>query len=88
MASDHVLIYWSCFFPVDAIEKEIAELKDMMEKESDPEKLRGKVDAVQKAAMKIGEAVYRGGGSSQTGSSGTDSADNTKEAEYEEKPKP
>jgi len=76
------------------VEKEIAALKTAMESETDPSKLKSKVDALQQTAMKIGEAVYKGAGSS-SGSSGSGSGeagqggakkdDNTVDAEYEEK---
>jgi len=68
---------------IEFIEKEVKELKDMLENEKDPEVIKTKIDAVQKASMKIGEAVYRNSGSSSSSSS----TDSTKEAEFEEKPK-
>jgi len=72
---------------IEFIEKEVKELKDMLENEKDPEVIKTKIDTVQKASMKIGEAVYRNSGSSSSSSSTSESTDNTKEAEFEEKPK-
>eukprot|EP00462_Mataza_sp_D1_P002186 CAMPEP_0175100310 /NCGR_PEP_ID=MMETSP0086_2-20121207/7020_1 /TAXON_ID=136419 /ORGANISM="Unknown Unknown, Strain D1" /LENGTH=610 /DNA_ID=CAMNT_0016374415 /DNA_START=181 /DNA_END=2013 /DNA_ORIENTATION=- len=55
---------------------------------NDPDILKEKTDALQQAAMKIGEAVYRQGGSSSSGSEGEQKQDdNTHDAEYEEKKK-
>jgi len=66
------------------VEKEIAALRSALESESDPDKLKAKVDDLQKAAMKIGEAVYKGASSS----SSSDSKDEkTVDAEFEEKSK-
>ena len=78
------------------VEKEITALKNAMESEEDPAKLKAKVDALQQTAMKIGEAVYKGASSSGSSSgSGSESSsqdgkkkdDNTVDAEYEEKKK-
>jgi len=49
----------------------------------DAEDLKSKVDALQKAQMKIGEAVYKAGGSESDQKSNTDGK--TTDAEYEEK---
>ena len=66
------------------VEKEIASLRAALESETDPEKLKAKVDELQKAAMKIGEAVYKGASSS---SSSDSKDDKTVDAEFEEKNK-
>ena len=78
------------------VEKEIAALRSALESEQDPEQLKQKVDALQQAAMKIGEAVYKGGqsggggassSSSDSTSGGAKGDEKTVDAEYEEKKK-
>jgi molecular chaperone DnaK len=79
------------------VEKEIAGLKSAMETEMETEKLKAKVDVLQQAAMKIGEAVYKGaangggggGRVSREDASGEDQKNDEKmkDAEYEEKTK-
>ena len=82
-----------------AVEKEIAAVRAAIDSEQDPEKLKAKVDALQQAAMKIGEAVYKGAGASggsggaggagaSAGSEGSKKDEKTVDAEYEEKKKP
>ena len=82
---------------VKSVEAEIKALRDAVETESSPEKLKAKVDSLQQAAMKIGEAVYKqssssgaagaGGGDSGAGGASSSSGDKGKtvDAEYEEK---
>ena len=74
------------------VEKEIQSLRSAIETETDPEKLKAKVDSLQQAAMKIGEAVYKGGSSGGSGGSSGGAAggeekkdEKTVDAEYEEK---
>jgi molecular chaperone DnaK len=76
------------------VQDQIKVVQDALESEKDPEALKAKVDQLQQTAMKIGEAVYKSGGSSSSGSAGpsgssgsSSSGDKTQEAEYEEKPK-
>ena len=78
------------------VEREIAAVRQAIENEKDPERLKSRVDALQQAAMKIGEAVYKGGSGGSAGGSGGSSGgdkpageekkdDKTVDAEYEEK---
>jgi molecular chaperone DnaK len=82
----------------EAVEKAIADVKEVMESESvTPEDLKERVDALQQAAMKIGEAVYKtGSGDGGDGGEGEGSQDasesdskdgETVDAEYEEQEK-
>jgi molecular chaperone DnaK len=45
----------------DAVQKQINDTRTAMEKETDATALKASVDALQAAAMKIGEAVYKSG---------------------------
>jgi len=62
---------------VKLIQDEIKKLRDLAERETDPAKLRAACDSLQKASLKIGEAVYKTSGSqsssSQSSSSGSGS---------------
>merc|ERR1712070_556896 len=72
----------------DAINGAISDLKSAMETEEDPDALKEKLDALQQAAMKIGEAVYKNSGSA-AGDAGADANKDgeTVDADYEEKKK-
>jgi len=65
---------------VTGVETAIKDLEEALNQE-DVENLKAKIDALQTARMKIGEAIYA------KGSSEGASSDNTQDAEYEEKPK-
>jgi len=71
------------------VEKAIADAKEVMDSE-DIEKLKGAVQALSQAAMKIGEAVYagqQGGASEASGDDGAQSGsgdENVVDADYEE----
>jgi len=65
----------------DLVNNAIKEVKEAMESETDPETLKEKVDALQQAAMKIGESVYKNKGSE----SEEKKDDNTVDADFEEK---
>lgn len=67
----------------DEVEKAIKDTKNALESESDPAKLKSAVDALQAAAMKIGEAIYKtGGASSSSEEPKKEGEDKTKDAEY------
>jgi len=75
---------------VTAVETAITECEEAL-KGTDAEALKAKADALEQAAMKIGEAVYKGSGgstSSSQGSSGGKEEDKTNDAEYETKEPP
>jgi molecular chaperone DnaK len=76
---------------VTAVENAIKEAEQALSSK-DPEELKAKADALEQAAMKIGEAVYKGAGgsssSSSSQSSGNKSDDNTNDAEYESRETP
>lgn len=57
-----------------------------MAEDGDVEGVKSKIDALQQASMKIGEAVYKKG---DTGAASEEAPkeEDAKEAEYEEKPK-
>jgi molecular chaperone DnaK len=74
---------------VTSVETAIKECEEAL-KGADAEELKAKADALEQAAMKIGEAVYKNSGSSSSssqtsGSGATD--DKTSDAEYESKDK-
>jgi molecular chaperone DnaK (HSP70) len=66
----------------DEVSKAINDTKKIIEAETDPVKLKAAVDALQTAAMKIGEAVYKSAGSQQGGEAKQENGDKTKDAEY------
>lgn len=67
---------------VSVVEGAINECREALNIDNDVDNLKSKIDALQSAAMKIGEAVYKNAGDSSS------TKDDTKEAEYEEeKPK-
>ena len=71
---------------ITAIETAIKECEEAL-KSSDSEELKAKADALEQAAMKIGESVYRnsGGSSSDSSHNHKEDTDKTKDAEYETK---
>jgi len=66
----------------DQVLKQINDTKAIVEKEQDPTALKTSVDALQAAAMKIGEAVYKSGasGASQEG----EKKEDVKDADFKE----
>jgi molecular chaperone DnaK len=71
---------------IKAVETAVKDVEDALANESSD--LKDKVDALQQASMKIGEAVYKSGGDQGSSDSSTDSKDDsTHDAEYEEKKK-
>jgi molecular chaperone DnaK len=78
---------------VSLIEGEMKIVREALENDQDPESLKAKCDSLQKASMKIGEAVYKsqgaGGGAQPPpgGDAGQGQDPNTVDAEYEEKKK-
>jgi molecular chaperone DnaK len=73
---------------VTSVETAIKECEEAL-RSTDIEELKRKADALEQAAMKIGEAVYKNSGSSssQTSSSSKED-DKTSDAEYESKETP
>jgi molecular chaperone DnaK len=78
---------------VTQVETAIKECEEALSS-SDAEELKAKADALEQAAMKIGEAVYKNSGSSGSSGSGGGSSsagkedDKTSDAEYESKDTP
>jgi len=77
---------------VTNVETAIKECEEALSS-SDVEELKAKADALEQAAMKIGEAVYKNSGSSSSSNSGGGSNagkedDKTSDAEYESKDTP
>jgi len=68
---------------VTQVETAIKETEEALGNEDDAQGLKDKVDALQQASMKIGEAVYKNSG--DEGSSESKPEDGAQEAEYEEK---
>jgi len=73
---------------VKQVEDEISAVREAVENEKDAEALKAKVDSLQNAAMKIGEAVYKQSSSSSSSSSPTEDEkkdEQTVDADFEEK---
>jgi molecular chaperone DnaK len=72
----------------EQVELALKECEDALVAES-LDALKEKTDALQQASMKIGEAVYKGTQDSQgeEKKEGEEKKDDSKDAEYEEKPK-
>ena len=67
----------------DDVQKSINDTKKAIESETDPAKLKAAVDALQAAAMKIGEAIYKTGASAGASEEPKkEEGDKTKDAEY------
>ena len=71
---------------ITAVETAVKECEAALQDEGNAEALKEKVDALQQASMKIGDAVYKNSGDDNKSSTDSKSED-TQEAEYEEKKK-
>jgi len=78
---------------VTLVENAIKECEEALAAGEDVDNLKSKVDALQQASMKIGEAVYKGNDQGASGDNSSESGDtkegnkddNTADAEFEEK---